>query len=135
MLKFDEADRPSFVELAKLVLTSEDNTLQSPKEENKVEVQAEENKSANQIISSSLDNHQNHWESAEIPTSGKSPHINSTQDSLPTHKESSENFMTQQDLFKNYVDANQLYVNFGSYILWFEAGGKKVGKVLLIIMY
>lgn len=31
MLKFDEAERPSFVELAKLVLTSEDNTLTTPK--------------------------------------------------------------------------------------------------------
>lgn len=29
MLKFDEADRPSFVELAKLVLTSTENTLES----------------------------------------------------------------------------------------------------------
>lgn len=27
MLKFDENERPSFVELAKLVLTSEENTL------------------------------------------------------------------------------------------------------------
>jgi hypothetical protein len=31
MLKFDEVDRPSFVELAKLVLTSTENTLESPK--------------------------------------------------------------------------------------------------------
>jgi len=31
MLKFDEADRPSFIELAKLVLTSTENTIDSPK--------------------------------------------------------------------------------------------------------
>ena len=31
MLKFDEAERPSFVELAKLVLTSTENSLDSPK--------------------------------------------------------------------------------------------------------
>jgi len=31
MLKFDESERPSFIELAKLVLTSEDNTLNTPK--------------------------------------------------------------------------------------------------------
>lgn len=31
MLKFDEPERPSFVELAKLVLTSTENTLESPK--------------------------------------------------------------------------------------------------------
>jgi len=30
MLKFDEAERPSFVELAKLVLTSTENSLDSP---------------------------------------------------------------------------------------------------------
>jgi hypothetical protein len=31
MLKFDEGERPSFVELGKLVLTSTENTLESPK--------------------------------------------------------------------------------------------------------
>ncbi len=31
MLKFDECDRPSFIELAKLVLTSTENTIESPK--------------------------------------------------------------------------------------------------------
>jgi len=31
MLKFEEAERPSFVELAKLVLTSTENTIESPK--------------------------------------------------------------------------------------------------------
>jgi len=31
MLKFEEQERPSFVELAKLVLTSTDNSIDSPK--------------------------------------------------------------------------------------------------------
>lgn len=31
MLKYEEVERPSFVELAKLVLTSTENTLESPK--------------------------------------------------------------------------------------------------------
>ena len=31
MLKFEEAERPSFIELAKLVLTSTENTIDSPK--------------------------------------------------------------------------------------------------------
>ena len=31
MLKYEETERPSFVELAKLVLTSTENTLESPK--------------------------------------------------------------------------------------------------------
>jgi hypothetical protein len=33
MLKFDELERPSFVELGKLVLTSTENTIESPKGE------------------------------------------------------------------------------------------------------
>ena len=31
MLKFEESERPSFVELAKLVLTSTENSIDSPK--------------------------------------------------------------------------------------------------------
>ena len=31
MLKFEESDRPSFTELSKLVLTSTENTIDSPK--------------------------------------------------------------------------------------------------------
>lgn len=31
MLKFEESERPSFIELAKLVLTSTENTIDSPK--------------------------------------------------------------------------------------------------------
>jgi hypothetical protein len=31
MLKFDEGQRPSFTELSKLVLTSTENTIESPK--------------------------------------------------------------------------------------------------------
>lgn len=31
MLKFDESERPSFIELGKLVLTSTENTIDSPK--------------------------------------------------------------------------------------------------------
>jgi hypothetical protein len=31
MLKFEEPERPSFIELAKLVLTSTENTIDSPK--------------------------------------------------------------------------------------------------------
>ena len=32
MLKYEETERPSFVELGKLVLTSTENTIESPKE-------------------------------------------------------------------------------------------------------
>ncbi len=32
MLKFDEPERPSFIELAKLVLTSTENSIETPKD-------------------------------------------------------------------------------------------------------
>ena len=35
MIKFNEEERPSFVELAKLVLTSSDNSIDSPKNQPK----------------------------------------------------------------------------------------------------
>ncbi|CAI2360508.1 unnamed protein product [Moneuplotes crassus] len=152
MLKFEEAERPSFVELAKLVLTSEENTLQSPAEEKKEGEGDEENKADNDSlaeeskepsvlpnppnhpISSSLGNNRNHWESAEVNAPvGNSPHINSTQDSLPSHKNSGDAFMTQADLFRNYVEQNNLFVTYGTQMFWFEAGGRRVGKVPLNI--
>lgn len=43
MLKFDEPDRPSFIELSKLVLTSTENTIDSPKETNKQATGSKEN--------------------------------------------------------------------------------------------
>ena len=148
MMKFDEAERPSFIELAKLVLTSEENTLQSPNEEVKIDPineikqnlndeAIEENKEPilplNHPISSSLRNNKNHWESAEIHSSNHARHIDSSQNSLPSQKNSGEGFMTQADLFKNYVEQNKLFVTFGSYMIWFEAGGRRVGKVPLNI--
>ena len=51
MLKYEETERPSFVELAKLVLTSTENTLESPKngEGNK---KVSKNKSVSKAFSS-----------------------------------------------------------------------------------
>jgi hypothetical protein len=135
MMKFDEAERPSFIELAKLVLTSEENTLHSPNEENKVARSSEERKIAqNEPVSSSLNN-MNPWESAEIQSSHHTPHVNSTQDSLPLDQrgDSGDGFRTQSELFKNYVEANSLYINYGSHMLWFQAGGNQIGKKPLTV--
>lgn len=131
MLKFEEAERPSFVELAKLVLTSEDNTLQPGNEENKESRANEESKVSQNVVASSI-GMQNPWESADIVSSHRTHHVNSTQDSLP-QRDSGDNFMTQADLFKNYVEANKLFVTFGSHMFWFSAGGAKIGKVPLNI--
>ena len=131
MLKFEESERPSFIELAKLVLTSEDNTLVSPKEEIKDNRKEDEVIETNKIGSSlGLPKHR---QSAELPSSPQNiqPMLHSDLDSLPKEHHSSSNYMTQADLFKNYVEANKLYVTFGSLMYWFEAAGKKIGKVEL----
>jgi hypothetical protein len=41
--------------------------------------------------------------------------------------------MTQADLFKNYVDANNLYVNYATDYIWIESGGNKIGKKALSV--
>ena len=37
--------------------------------------------------------------------------------------------MTQAELFKNYMEMNQLYVNIAKEAHWFEYGGNKVGRL------
>ena len=52
MLKYEESERPSFVELAKLVLTSTENTLESPKNGEKTQKKVANNKSVSKAFSS-----------------------------------------------------------------------------------
>ena len=52
MLKYDENERPSFVELAKLVLTSTENTLESPKGNGQKKDKVPNNKSVSKAFSS-----------------------------------------------------------------------------------
>jgi len=127
MLKFDESERPSFVELAKLVLTSEDNSLQSPKNGDRVfnELDLKRNSVGPSLPAK-------HGESAEIVGSPNgSNHLRSDTNSFPRDMESSSNFMTQADLFKNYVEANNLYISFDSEMYWFEFGGQRIGRLEL----
>lgn len=52
MLKYEEIERPSFIELAKLVLTSTENTIESPKNAGKKEVkQVTGSKSVSKVFS------------------------------------------------------------------------------------
>ena len=37
--------------------------------------------------------------------------------------------MTQADLFKNYVEQNELYVIQDKDFIWFEAAGNKIGRL------
>lgn len=126
MLKFDENERPSFVELAKLVLTSEDNTLQSRKPEDPFkDAERKEN-----FVPKSLPIAKR--ESAEIASSPNvSQHMREESNSFPPDMESSSNFMTQADLFKNYVEVNNLFVNFENEMFWFESGGQRIGRLEL----
>lgn len=52
MLKFEETERPSFIELAKLVLTSTENTIESPKDKhNKTENNSKKQITGNKTVS------------------------------------------------------------------------------------
>mmetsp|Transcript_12506 Transcript_12506/g.12274 ORF Transcript_12506/g.12274 Transcript_12506/m.12274 type:complete len:180 (-) Transcript_12506:752-1291(-) len=141
MLKFEENDRPSFIELAKLVLTSTENTIESPKGgkaagatpgnilEKKVSEQqkkvnktfSSQNFKENVIIgnlnqeSNTVSNH------AEVKITGKKGQM----------EESQQNLMTQSELFKSYADQNKLYLNFINQMFWFEFGGNKIGRLFI----
>ena len=125
MMKFDEEERPSFIELAKLVLTSEDNTLNTNKDDNNRLEDRKEN-----FPSSSLPIKKR--ESAEAVSSPNvSQQLREDSSSFPREMESSSNFITQADLFKNYVEINKLYVNSETEMFWFEFSGQRIGRLEL----
>ena len=123
MLNFDENERPSFLELSKLVLTSEDNTLNSKKDEMNFREEIKENFPSSSLLVknsavkiNSLNNEQQEREDSS---------------SFPRDMESSSNFLSQTDLFKNYVEVNNLYVTSEPEMFWFEFGGQRIGKLEL----
>lgn len=48
-----------------------------------------------------------------------------------TNEESQQNLMTQSELFRQYADANYLYLNLTNNMFWFEFGGNKIGKLFV----
>jgi len=51
---------------------------------------------------------------------------------MKEHVESSMNLKTQSELFRQYAEANHLYLNNSSPTLfWFEFGGNKIGRLSL----
>mmetsp|Transcript_8937 Transcript_8937/g.7938 ORF Transcript_8937/g.7938 Transcript_8937/m.7938 type:complete len:434 (+) Transcript_8937:12-1313(+) len=125
MLKFDEDERPSFVELSKLVLTNEDNSLQTRKGEIALKEERKQN-----FPSSSLPIKKR--ESAEVASSQNvSQQLKEDSSSFPRDLESTSNYLSQADLFKNYVEVNQLYVNSESEMFWFEFSGQRIGRLEL----
>lgn len=128
MLKFEESERPSFVELSKLVLTSEDNTLQSPNNEDVGIGGVTGGKK--RTVGPSIPSRKR--DSTEIITSPNASQMRSESNSFPRGDlESSSNYMTQSDLFKKYVEDNELYISFEEAMFWFEFGGQRIGKIEL----
>ena len=41
------------------------------------------------------------------------------------------NFLTQADLFKSYAEQNKLYCNLSDKAMWFEFGGRNIGRMSL----
>ena len=53
---------------------------------------------------------------------------NPVSESIPPD-DSSQGMKTQADLFKQYVDANNLYINQIEDMFWFEFGGNRIGWI------
>ena len=47
--------------------------------------------------------------------------------------EKRNNIITQTELFKNYSEQNNLFVNQTNRAFWFEFGGNRIGRMLLDI--
>lgn len=47
--------------------------------------------------------------------------------------EAHNNFLTQAELFKSYSEQNNLYCNLAADAMWFENGGRRIGKMSLEI--
>jgi hypothetical protein len=47
--------------------------------------------------------------------------------------EAHNNFLTQAELFKSYAEQNNLYCNLSPEAMWFENGGRRIGKMSLEI--
>ena len=43
------------------------------------------------------------------------------------------NFLTQSELFKSYAEQNHLYCNIADHAMWFEFGGRNIGRMSLDI--
>lgn len=115
MLRFNEAERPSFTELAKLVLTDQSVTS-TPKDLYARKGPKKEAMSVSVQNNSKLGRHSD---------------SNPTTQTQQLEEDSQANLMTQSELFKAYSDQNHLYLNLTNNMLWFEFGGSKIGRLQL----
>jgi hypothetical protein len=153
MLKFNENERPNFVELAKQFL--ENPLCSNPKEIPKLkkrsdDIQSQDNaEEANEIDGDEKENNvaEEHKEpqpakkldnKLEGGQAAKSLDNKKAIESLPekkeeeskrsgTNEQSSGQLMTQAELFKAYLKSNELHVNLTDVVYWFEFGGNSIG--------
>jgi serine/threonine protein kinase len=117
MLKFEEKDRFTFVELAKHIFGS-NVIINTPSKLPKVEEKPKVKKEPEVCKSDSQ------TEKVEIR-----PHsITANAIDDDTSEKDSGKLMTQTKLFESYCKANQLIVNRQDFMVWFEYGGSCIGK-------
>lgn len=125
MLKFDEAQRPSFTELSKLVLTSTENTIESPKggaqskeQDKQLQTGTKQTSSQQQPLDAKKVNkvysmREFKKDDTSIITNDKAssklnkkvvPTDLSMQPSQRNFEDSQANLMTQSELFKSYSE-------------------------------
>ena len=134
MLKFDESERPSFIELAKLVLTSTENSIDSPKNKksgNLAQNQGDTTKKVNKTFSSQNFKENNNVININQDSNTHTANAADTQKDKAQAEQSQQNLMTQSELFKSYSEQNKLYLNKSNQYFWFEFGGNKIGRLYL----
>eukprot|EP00826_Nyctotherus_ovalis_P046855 TRINITY_DN5331_c0_g1_i4.p1 TRINITY_DN5331_c0_g1~~TRINITY_DN5331_c0_g1_i4.p1 ORF type:complete len:571 (-),score=170.12 TRINITY_DN5331_c0_g1_i4:162-1874(-) len=133
MLKFEEIERPTFIELAneflqepfgkdlkefpRLKRSEGDKDLEEKL--NEVEDGIEESK---EIQLQSLDPHK--LESAHESLEEK----REKSKKLTTNEQSTEQLLTQAELFKAYAKSNELFLSETDLVYWFEYGGNSIGE-------
>ena len=55
------------------------------------------------------------------------------QEGMDEDMEAQNNYLTQADLFKSYSEQNNLSCNLAPEAVWFEYGGKRIGRMSLEI--
>jgi len=162
MLKFEEAERPTFVELAKTFLEkpfndnpNEPSRLKKGEGDNEILGDSQDaidpDNSQNDILEETVKKPEKNLEETK-----KKPVVEKNEpeqavhslvtkkgapvESLPQKKgeeskisvsndQSSEQLLTQAELFRAYAKSNDLHVCVTDYVYWFEYGGNTIGEI------
>jgi len=136
MLKFEESERPTFIELANELLQepygrelkelprlkrSEGDKDLEEEVSNEPDNMEEDIEESKEILAQSLDLHK-----IETVLESLSKEKKERNKKLSTNEQSTEQLLTQTELFKAYVKSNDLFLNETDYVYWFEYGGKSI---------